>query len=78
MATDSSRDVDQESSLTEGKLLLGSTVLVAILVLARTAFLATGGDVHSVIGSVAYGAILLWVTWFLVWAFLGGLSRLAN
>ena len=78
MATDSSRDAGQESSLTERKLLLGSTVLVAILVLTRTAPLAAGSDVHSLIGSVAYGAILLWVTWFLVWAFLGGRSRLAN
>lgn len=68
---------DQENRTTEGKILFGSTILIAILILVRIAHLATGGGVHSVIGAVAYGAIILWTIWFLVWAFLGGLSRLS-
>lgn len=72
-----SSNSDQENRLTEGKILFGSIILIAILILARIAHLSMGGDVHSVIGAFAYGAIILWVIWFLVWAFLGGLSRLS-
>ena len=78
MSTTSSSDVDHERSRREGTLLLAVFALLGLIALARMALLAAGQDVRLVLTGIAYGILVIWIPWFVAWAFFGGVSRLRS